>query len=479
MSCSSTSTSSNTPGFPTASQMQQTASNQGIISSEIAAIQQAILAAASQCQPGGGKMCTTISTGTPMTSVAGIASVTVVNGGDGYMTDTPTIQIIPPQGATGATLATGTLTTNGGIVTGITITSPGAGYQPIPSTLSVTSLAGTGAVLTPYVNANGAIISINIVSSGLNYKVNDVISATRAVTPVISTTTSTSTTTLSNGFPCECRCGRWEDYRMYDSGSGTNQSKGWWNSNGIYVQAYYDQYHNHNQRYGREYNCYGCDCGTNSHNTTAPVIDAVMVVTAVSSTGAILATSILNGGTWYQPATASVRIVSTLSPSTGYPVGTGFLGGVTVDSSGYVIGAYINNGGAGYVTLYPTLTINDSGTGAVTSVSIINGAVTSISVTSSGSNYTTSATGIVKNPITAPLPNPPVNPAIVNINVNANTYGTVPNQYWQVFQGTSTSCALSDQMNSVISYFKNLGYSITQQTNPITGNTIQWYICWC
>lgn len=35
-----------------------------------------------------------------------------------------------------------------------------------------------------------------------------------------------------------------------------------------------------------------------------------------------------------------------------------------------------------------------------------------------------------------------------------------------------------DRMDTVINYFTNLGYTINRQTNPTTGNTLQWYIKW-
>ena len=71
-------------GFPNAASMQQMATNFPIIFEEICLIQQAILAASSQCQPGGGKMSVTIGGTTPMTFISGISSVTIDNGGSGY-----------------------------------------------------------------------------------------------------------------------------------------------------------------------------------------------------------------------------------------------------------------------------------------------------------------------------------------------------------------------------------------------------------
>jgi hypothetical protein len=124
------------------------------------------------------------------------------------------------------------------------------------------------------------------------------------------------------------------------------------------------------------------------------------------------------------------------------------------------------------------LSIIDPGTGAVTVVYLTGTSVSSVDVTKSGSNYTTDATGTVYNPPTAALPNPPITPAVVTIDVNENPYGTDPHLYWQVWTGAVTNKAIQQQLNAVISYFTGLGYTIKIQTNPETGSTIQWHICW-
>ena len=175
MSCGSTG------GFPSASSMEQQSTNQTVIWEEINDIQQAILAAASQCQPGGGKTCVTVGGNTPMTFISGVTSVTVNSGGAGYVADSPGVQFVPPLGVTPSILATGTVTTNGSSILSVNITNPGLGYEPVPATLSVTSLAGTGAVLIPVVNAQGGIVAVNISNPGTGYLVTDSVIATRAV----------------------------------------------------------------------------------------------------------------------------------------------------------------------------------------------------------------------------------------------------------------------------------------------------------
>ena len=388
---------SSSSGFPSASTMEQLATNNAVIWEEICMIQQAVLAASSQCQPGGGQMCTTVGGNTPMTFVSGVSTVTVVNGGSGYFQDSPAVQFIPPIGSAGAG-ATGTVVTNGGNIVGITITAGGTGYQPINATMSVSSLAGTGAVLQPLTNANGNIVNVNIASAGTGYTIGDAVIATRAVAPNV---------------------------------------------------AY---------------------------------VNAVFQITAVSITGAILSIAIINPGSGYQPSTAQVQIVSSLNSALPYPIGTGFLANVLTDNSGVITGVVVTNTGAGYAVYPPYLVITNPGVGATTAVTLGTGltatSVASIAVTAPGTGYVLPITGTVMNPATAPLPNPPATPATVTINVSQNTYGTNPNLYWQVWAGTTTNKAIQLQENAVLSYFSNLGYTISIQSNPATGSTIQWKICW-
>lgn len=380
-------------GFPTGPQMSQLALNLPVVWEEICMLQQAILAASSQCQVGGGQMCTTVGGNTPMTFVTGVSSVTVNNGGSGYFVDRPSIAFIPPVGSS-ASGAAATVTTNGSNIMAVTVTNGGTGYQPIPATMSVSSLTGSGAILQPLVNAAGQIVNVNIVAAGSGYTINDTVTATRAVLPNIAYT------------------------------------------------------------------------------------DALFKITAVSVTGEIVSVAVLYPGNGYQPSVTEVKIVSTLNPLLDYPLGAGFMGTVLTDISGVVTQVLIDNIGAGYAEFNPYLVITDPGTGAETKVNLTGTSVSSVVVTDTGSNYTPSATGTIYNPPTAALPNPPATPAVVTINTNQNTFGTDPHLYWQVWAGTTTNKQIQTQLNSVLSYFSGLGYSIKIQSNPQTGSTIQWKICW-
>lgn len=50
--------------------------------------------------------------------------------------------------------------------------------------------------------------------------------------------------------------------------------------------------------------------------------------------------------------------------------------------------------------------------------------------------------------------------------------------YYRVWAGTEENRAKNNQMNAVITYFTNLGYSIDRVTNPTTGETFRWVISW-
>lgn len=382
-----------TPSFPTASSMEQLATNNSVVWEEICAIQQAVLAASSQCQVGGGQFCTTVGGTTPMTFVTGITSIDVTTPGAGYVQDSTAMRFIPPNGSLGAG-ATGTLVTNGGNILQVNVTNGGLNYQPVPATLSISTIAGINAVLQPLVNASGQIQSVNIVNAGSGYTINDSITAARAVAPNV---------------------------------------------------AY---------------------------------VDATFIVASVSVTGEILAIIVTNPGSGYQDSVATVEIMSTVSPTTLYPLGTGFIANVLTDPLGVITQVLITNTGYGYATMNPYLVISDPGTGATTQVNLTGNTVGSVTVLTPGTNYTQTAVGTILNPSTAALPNPPATPAAVKINVSNNTYGTDPLLYWQTWAGTTTNRPISAQLNQVLSYFKGLDYTISIQSNPATGNTIQWKICW-
>ena len=65
------------------------------------------------------------------------------------------------------------------------------------------------------------------------------------------------------------------------------------------------------------------------------------------------------------------------------------------------------------------------------------------------------------------------------LGLTAQTYtATNPSSvsYYNVWSGTTTDRAKTDQMNQVIEYFKNLGYTIERLKNTTTNKNIKWVI---
>lgn len=468
-------------GFPNAGLMDQLALNHSIIWEEICMIQQAILAAASQCQVGGGQMCTTVGGTTPMTFISGILEILVTNGGTstipnyegitataGQIVVNTTVNTLPISGNTsyllvfvngvmqmeGAALQytvtgpnqitfTYPLALNDSIAiysyaTGVTFGGGSGYYEDTPSVYFeppvgvIPSIVATGTVVTN----GGNILAINITNPGAGYQP---VPATMAVTSTI----------LGVGAilePLVNAAGQIVNVNIVNGGVN--------------------------------YTVNDTITATRAVLPNIAYVNAVFKITSVSITGQILAVAVLNPGSGYQDSVTTPVIVSSLNPLLPYPLGTGFFGSVFTDIAGAITNVVVDNPGAGYAVFSPYLVITDPGTGAVTQVILSGTSVASIAVIQPGSGYTSAATGVVFNPPTAALPNPPANPAVVDIIVAENTWGTDPHLYWQVWAGTATNKQIQQQLNQVLSYFGGLGYTIKIQTNPATGSTIQWKICW-
>lgn len=376
-------------GFPDAALMEQLSTNHPVIWQEICTIQQSILEAANSCTKPS-SMCTTVGGKSPMTFVSGIESISVVNGGSGYVVDRPMFKLVPAVGMT-VDAAVLDAVVVGGSVAGISVVYPGSGYAPIHSTARITSLAGSGAGLVVHVTDLGAVSALEIVDPGTGYQVGDSVIVTRAV-----------------GFDpsfIECRA----------------------------------------------------------------------LVSGVSSSGEVLSVRILDPGSGYQPAEASIIAVSSLLPSTPYPIGAGLAVKVNVGTNGEVLSISISSGGFGYNQLAPQVDISGIGSGATAVPTISGQSVSSISVTANGYGYTDAVQAYVSNPYTAPSPN---QPAVLSVTVNVNRFGTDPNHYYRVWQGSVVDKSVQLQISAVVGYFTKLKYTITPVTNPSTGSTLMWKICW-
>jgi len=468
-------------GFPNATLQGQLATNYPVIWEEICMIQQAILAASSQCQPGGGQMCTVVGGNTPMTFISGVLEVLVTNGGTssipnyegilataGQTVVNTTVNTLPISNNTSYLLVfvNGVMQMEGALLnytvtganqitftyalalndiiaiysyaTGVSFGGGSGYYEDSPSVIFIPPVGVIpSSIATATLTTNGgSILSVNMTANGLGYQ------------PVPATLAVTSTILGAGAIlePLVNAAGQIVNVNIVNG--------------------------------GLNYTVNDTITATRAILPNIAYVNAVFKITAVSITGAIVSIAILNPGSGYEDSVTEIQIISTLNPLVPYPAGGSFIGTVFTDIAGAITGVSISNTGSGYVNILPYLVITDPGTGAVTQVTLSGTSVASIAVLSPGSNYTQAAIGTVFNPPTAALPNPPANPAIVDIVVAENTWGTNPNLYWQVWTGATTNKPIQLQMNAVLSYFKGLNYTIIIQTNPATGSTIQWKICW-
>lgn len=467
-------------GFPNSGLMGQLALNHPVIWEEICKIQQAILAAASQCQPGGGQMCTTVGGNTPMTFIDGVLEVLVTNGGTSSIPNYEGILATAGQTVVNTIVNTVPISNN----TSYLIVFVNGVMQMEGALLNYT-VTGANQITFTYALALNDIIAVYSYATGVSFGGGSgyyedtpavkFIPPVGVIPPILATATLTT-----NG-------GNILSVNMVTNGSGYQPVPSTLAVSSVLgagaileplVNAAGQIVNVNIVNGGLNYTVLDTITATRAILPNIAYVNAVFQITAVTITGAIASIAILTPGSGYEDSVTTVEIVSTLNPLLPYPAGGSFIGTVFTDIVGAVTGVSVSNTGSGYVNILPYLVITDPGTGAVTQVTLSGTSVASIAVLSPGSGYTQNAIGAVFNPPTAALPNPPANPAIVDIVVAENTWGTDPHLYWQVWSGAVTNKQIQMQLNAVLSYFKGLGYTIIIQTNPTTGSTIQWKICW-
>lgn len=91
-----------------------------------------------------------------------VASVEVTDGGSGYSSiNQPTLEFSSPAGSTAVT-ATGNAVVTGSAITAVTLTEQGAGYTSAPTITITQGFGGSGAVLTPVMQATGQRDAISV-----------------------------------------------------------------------------------------------------------------------------------------------------------------------------------------------------------------------------------------------------------------------------------------------------------------------------
>lgn len=110
--------------------------------------------------------------------------------------------------------------------------------------------------------------------------------------------------------------------------------------------------------------------------------------------------------------------------------------------------------------------------------------VESVTIVTTGSNYRS----IPNVAISAPQgQNGNVATAAASIGIGQGTFSLhaypASRDYFAAWKGTTISNTVLtrpyvDRMDTIVQYFTDLGYTINRQTNPATGNTLQWSVKW-
>ena len=306
-------------------------------------------------------------------------------------------------------------TIRNGQITGLTVTAPGTLYTDIPS---ITITNGEGVIVSSVLNPSG-VASFNVGNVGSGY--------THATVQITGSGIGAAAhATINNGQVIalvldQAGSGYVSAPNVVIQGDGSNAT----------ATALLEPT---SLNYIELVN--GGDGYTSIPNV---VISGSALATATLASTGINRIDVVNGGDTY----TSVPIV-TIIPAADQvcPI----VSPVLSTTIGYSIGAItVTNSGVGYQTA-PTVNIN-------------------VPQTLNGNLATAIATiGIGQGSLSISL-----YPASLDY------FGVWKNQ---VVSDQSVIRPYSDRMSTIINYFTNLGYSITQQTNPNTGNTMQWLLSW-
>ena len=305
----------------------------------------------------------------------------------------------------------------------VTINNGGTGYFSVEPTVTIDHPSGTGADLTPIVSS-GIIQGFTVSAGGSGYDPVEVTAdmsgsgnADATLNPIINTDGGIEVVNVING--------------------GTGYSVG---DNIPFVHP-------------------------NGSGAQAEVAD-------VDGNGAIISTLVTNKGENYEPVVATATI--------NHPVGTGFEGTVMV-SSGSVTGITVADGGQGYNTLKPKITIDGSGVGAAFTITVDSGTgeITNVTIDNKGSGYESSDTVTVEPALSTSgsdadlelvIESPDSTIPVIN--------GLNPIDYYQAWINQDKTSILYENILEIKRYFESLNYFIEVLENPASKNTLQWRICW-
>jgi hypothetical protein len=374
----------------------------------------------------------------------------------------------------------------------------GGRYTSLPGLISNPVIGGSGTLAG--FNCTAGVAAIAVSSPGNGYQ----------VPPVVTISSPSNTEDLTAEVQAVISAGQVTSFRVVDSGRGYQSIPAVTVSNGAGATA--------------------------TASLSPTTLASVNVLTP--GTGYTEANVVISGGGASSPAVAvasiagnSIANIVVTDPGVGYTgvpnvtiVGNGL--GATADAvlSGTSI-ATINmtQAGAGY-NMPPNVTISGNATGASLLQSTGIGGIT---VTSQGENYTSDPViYLIPGPRQTGVPLTPVLAAqrgysIANISVvssgvgyaslpqvvigqpqtansvlatanaiigpGSGTFAIMPyyasRDYFKIWKNQVPSNAMltrpyEDQMNTIVTYFSNLGYNINRLTNPGTNSTMMWKVQW-
>ena len=190
----------------------------------------------------------------------------------------------------------------------------------------------------------------------------------------------------------------------------------------------------------------------------------------INGDGEITEVTVTNGGSGYVDGETEIVI--------DHPEGVDFEASVTV-TAGEVTEVSIISSGSGYQPLLPEIVLSDTGNGEGAILTpVINdadGSFESVTVENTGYSYSLDTVATVE-----PAPTSAGTGAEVSVSVTASPLPDVdPYNYYLYLNDQETTCPVKKDIQHIISYFRQKGYTIEAQVNPTTNSTIQWEICWC
>ena len=339
-------------------------------------------------------------------------------------------------------------------VDSIDIANAGSGYVT-PPTVTVNSSSGYGAHVVATTNS-GAVVEFKVIANGTDY----------VTTPTITVTNGSGVTTFAHLNPT--------GVASFD----------------IITPGY--------SYTGASVTIVGDGEGAEAH---AEIVGGEIVDIVIDNPGSgyTYVPTVTITGDGLGAAAAAVLIPSSLNYIDIITYGSGYTGAPVVDIDGAAIvyaalaGTGIDridivDGGENYtsnpiVNVIPA--VDQQGNVIAPGTTVSRGfSIENIVIVTTGANYQSVPDVVISAPDDV-NGNVAVATASIGIGQGALSIHLYPasRDYFAAWKGTTISNSLLtrpyvDRMDTIVQYFTDLGYTINRQTNPATGNTLQWSIKW-